>query len=231
MNWYLRPSNKSCGTLVFLLAFVAQMFFMQFALADELLNKNAGSARNKVTALLCEAKKKGVGTKPYEDRLAQIDADLSDTNKSEQAQKALNSLIANLEAQVRIAKKPENFSGYAILVSSADLAKWGPAAKLMSDIQKKIKRQWHPPESNVTQRVSVIFVVHKLGQVSDIKIDQSSGVTQVDEAAVRAVKMAAPFLPLSFYPGYKEDCAHIQFAFDYNVHQSPYRHDDPPQDD
>jgi len=40
------------------------------------------------------------------------------------------------------------------------------------------------------------FRIEKSGQVSDIKIEQSSGVTPLDLSAVRAVKASAPFPPL-----------------------------------
>jgi protein TonB len=42
----------------------------------------------------------------------------------------------------------------------------------------------------------VYFQIEKSGQVSDIKIEQSSGVTPLDLSAVRAVKASAPFPPL-----------------------------------
>jgi TonB family protein len=42
----------------------------------------------------------------------------------------------------------------------------------------------------------IYFRIEKSGQVSDIKIEQSSGVTPLDLSAVRAVKASAPFPPL-----------------------------------
>jgi TonB family protein len=42
----------------------------------------------------------------------------------------------------------------------------------------------------------IYFRIEKSGQVSDIKIEQSSGVTPLDLSAVRAIKASAPFPPL-----------------------------------
>jgi TonB family protein len=42
----------------------------------------------------------------------------------------------------------------------------------------------------------IYFRIEKSGQVSDVKIEQSSGVTPLDLSAVRAVKASAPFPPL-----------------------------------
>jgi TonB family protein len=42
----------------------------------------------------------------------------------------------------------------------------------------------------------IYFRIEKIGQVSDIKIEQSSGVTPLDLSAVRAIKASAPFPPL-----------------------------------
>lgn len=42
----------------------------------------------------------------------------------------------------------------------------------------------------------IYFRIEKGGQVSDVKIEQSSGVTPLDLSAVRAVKTSAPFPPL-----------------------------------
>jgi TonB family protein len=42
----------------------------------------------------------------------------------------------------------------------------------------------------------IYFRIEKSGQLSDVKIEQSSGVTPLDLSAVRAVKASAPFPPL-----------------------------------
>jgi len=42
----------------------------------------------------------------------------------------------------------------------------------------------------------IYFRIEKSGQISDVKIEQSSGVTPLDLSAVRAVKASAPFPPL-----------------------------------
>jgi TonB family protein len=84
----------------------------------------------------------------------------------------------------------------------------------MADLQRRIKRAWFPPKGNESKRVVVVFKVHRGGELSNLRIDHSSGVAVADAAALKAVENAAPFRPLP--AGASED-VDIQFTFDYNV--------------
>ncbi len=84
----------------------------------------------------------------------------------------------------------------------------------MADLQRRIKRAWFPPKGNESKRVVVQFKVHKGGELSNLRIDHSSGLAIADQAALKAVENAAPFRPLP--PGASDD-VDIQFTFDYNV--------------
>jgi len=42
----------------------------------------------------------------------------------------------------------------------------------------------------------ILFRINKDGQVSDLKVEESSGITQLDLSALRAVKASSPFPPL-----------------------------------
>jgi TonB family protein len=84
----------------------------------------------------------------------------------------------------------------------------------MADLQRRIKRVWFPPKGNESKKVVVIFKVHNHGELSNLKLDRSSGLPIADNAAIAAVEHAAPFLPLP--PGAPKD-VDIQFTFDYNV--------------
>jgi TonB family protein len=84
----------------------------------------------------------------------------------------------------------------------------------MADLQRRIKKHWFPPKGNESKKVVVVFKVHTGGELSDLRIDHSSGVQIADNAALKAVEDAAPFRPL---PQGAPDNVDIQFTFDYNV--------------
>jgi TonB family protein len=84
----------------------------------------------------------------------------------------------------------------------------------MADLQRRIKRAWFPPKGNESKRVVVVFKIHKMGELSNLRLERSSGVAIADQAALKAVENAAPFRPL---PAGASDDVDIQFTFDYNV--------------
>ena len=84
----------------------------------------------------------------------------------------------------------------------------------MSELQRRIKKQWFPPKGNESKRVTVRFKVQKNGDVASVKLEQSSGLSICDDAAVAAVENAAPFAPL---PTGAPEEVEIKFTFDYNI--------------
>jgi TonB family protein len=86
--------------------------------------------------------------------------------------------------------------------------------KYMEDLQRRIKRNWFPPRAPESKKVIVTFTIHQNGELSNVRIFHSSGDHSSDEAAVRAVEHAAPFMPL---PKYSESTIDVQFTFDYNL--------------
>jgi len=84
----------------------------------------------------------------------------------------------------------------------------------MDDLQRRIKRAWLPPKEHESDRVVLVFRVHRGGEVSDLKIQKSSGVGVSDQAALDAVQHAAPFRPLPAGPNNFID---LEFTFDFNV--------------
>lgn len=65
-----------------------------------------------------------------------------------------------------------------------------------ADLQRRLKKHWFPPRGVEFKSVVVLFKVHAQGELSDLRIGQSSGVALVDNAALKAVEDAAPFRPL-----------------------------------
>jgi TonB family protein len=96
-------------------------------------------------------------------------------------------------------------------VRTAPEPDWGP---YMADLQRRIKRAWIPPKYHESNRVVVIFKIHKSGELSHLRLVTSSGSAIVDQAAMRAVEAAAPFRSL---PVGADDDVDVQFTFDYNL--------------
>lgn len=85
----------------------------------------------------------------------------------------------------------------------------------MKKLQKDIKKNWNPPKIDKSKRVVALFKIEKSGKLLETKIKKSSGDTDMDNAAIKAVYDTAPFEPLpKEFTGKSID---IQFTFDYNV--------------
>lgn len=85
----------------------------------------------------------------------------------------------------------------------------------MSELQRRIKRNWNPPRGNESKRVILIFKISRDGRLISLRVKQSSGNPEADSAAKAAVELAAPFRPLP--PEYRGNSVDIDFTFDYNV--------------
>jgi len=59
----------------------------------------------------------------------------------------------------------------------------------MADIQRHVGRIWRAPQG---YRVGLAFVIHKSGQISNLRITESSGSRQVDDAALNALEASCP---------------------------------------
>lgn len=85
----------------------------------------------------------------------------------------------------------------------------------MKELTRRIKMNWDPPKGNESKRVVLLFKIAKDGRLLSCSVFKSSGLQNADNAAINAVKLAAPFRPLP--PEYKGANVDIQFTFDYNV--------------
>jgi TonB family protein len=73
----------------------------------------------------------------------------------------------------------------------------------LSLVQQKLEKNWNPATENRQLKVMVSFVIDKSGMISDPKIVQSSGNSTLDNLALRAVKISAPFPKLP--PGFSDE--------------------------
>lgn len=85
----------------------------------------------------------------------------------------------------------------------------------MKEFQNKIKKYWKPPKNKESKRVVLLLTVGKNGNLLSKRVLVTSGIPEVDEAAIQAVLSASPFAPLP--KEYRGESVEIQFVFDYNV--------------
>ena len=85
----------------------------------------------------------------------------------------------------------------------------------MQDMQKTIKKYWNPPKINKKKQIVVRFTIAKNGELLSCKILKSSKISALDEAAISAIKLAAPFKPLP--TEYKGTSVDVDFTFDHNI--------------
>jgi len=84
----------------------------------------------------------------------------------------------------------------------------------MARIQEMIKQRWRPPRGSESKRIVVHFAINRDGSLSNLKLVQTNGDTLANEAALDAVRNAAPFPQL---PVGSSSSIDIEFTFDYNV--------------
>lgn len=73
----------------------------------------------------------------------------------------------------------------------------------LNNVQQKLERYWNPTSENRTLKVVVAFTIMADGSISEPSIYTSSGNGSLDNLALRAVRLAAPFGKLP--PGFKGD--------------------------
>jgi TonB family protein len=84
-------------------------------------------------------------------------------------------------------------------------------------LKRRIERVWgYPPEAannGISGDLLLIFTLNKSGSLIDLRLIRSSGFPVLDEAAIRAVKLAAPYDPFPAYMG--SDPWNIRASFTY----------------
>lgn len=87
----------------------------------------------------------------------------------------------------------------------------------MIEMEKGMKRNWKPPEKGKSLSATVLFKLDKNGKLLESEIDKSSGDTEFDEVALKAIR-AYNFKP--FPENAKENEVSVNFSFDSNYFYS-----------
>lgn len=90
-----------------------------------------------------------------------------------------------------------------------------PFAHYISRMRRKIAATWRVPEGSQGEDrfCRIYFRVHRDGTVSDVSVEESSGLFMFDQSAQRAVVQAAPMPPLPHE--YRDAWLGVHFAFAY----------------
>ncbi|MGE0200014.1 MAG: TonB family protein [Candidatus Melainabacteria bacterium] len=91
----------------------------------------------------------------------------------------------------------------------------------IAELQRRIKRNWHPPSADRSKRVVAFFTISRDGRLLNVRIQQSSGTEVADAAATAAVRSSAPFRPLP--ANFRGQSIDVQFIFDYDVYSGASR--------
>ncbi len=98
---------------------------------------------------------------------------------------------------------------------SAPKEKSPDMSRYMSGVRKKMQRVWHSPDVPERRTVSILFTLDKDGAVISAKVNKSSGLANVDQQALTAVKKASPFDKLPEGAG--------KFSIDYSFECGPHK--------
>ena len=86
-----------------------------------------------------------------------------------------------------------------------------PFAYYVEQLLSLIGANWFKPESAEGASCVISFRITRSGQVTDVKVDSSSGVSYYDRAAARAVYAANPLPPLP--PDYRNESLGVHLKF------------------
>jgi TonB family protein len=88
-----------------------------------------------------------------------------------------------------------------------------PYKEYLFALESKVKRRWNAPRVQTGSKPKVIlfFWVDRMGRVSGIKVEQSSGIGIVDRSALSALTEASPFEPLP--EGFEGDRLGVHYTF------------------
>ncbi len=78
-------------------------------------------------------------------------------------------------------------------ISQVNLGKPFKYSWYINNIQAKVEKNWNPPINDESLEVVLIFTIYRNGKISDVRVENSSGNSTLDNLAIRAVKVAAPF--------------------------------------
>lgn len=153
----------------------------------------------------------------------------SPTDKSPVEETPTNSSAASLLGGT-YQRSIEEDGGSSFFDSEALAEKEGPYAQLdaqqddlaryFEEIRRRVKRNWQPLSPGDDRNTVIAFAIEPNGQITGLRIVETSGKERVDRDALEAIEKSAPFDPLP--QSFKRDRLEIQFNFNIYIHQGSF---------
>ena len=87
----------------------------------------------------------------------------------------------------------------------------------LEEMHKQISGKWQPPAVNKDSEVILKFTILKNGHVINEEVAQSSGIKEVDESALTALRKASPLPPMPM--SFPRDQVTVNFNFTVKANQ------------
>ena len=84
------------------------------------------------------------------------------------------------------------------------------------EVRRRVKRNWNPSYRTEEYTTFLTFDIQKNGQITGLRITQSSGSQQVDSESLEAVQNSAPFAPLP--PDFPLESLGVRFSFNIYIY-------------
>jgi TonB family protein len=101
-----------------------------------------------------------------------------------------------------------NRVGTGVGVDAAQDDLWGG---YLAALNRAVEQNWQRVAVAATRRTKIRFQVDRQGRLTDLKLVEPSGDDTADQAAIQAVRTAAPFAPLP--QNASEDVLIVNFTF------------------
>ncbi len=81
----------------------------------------------------------------------------------------------------------------------------------LAEIRRRVRRNWNPSQPSQNRHTILAFAIQRNGQITDLRIIQSSGSKTSDSESLEAVQKSAPFAALP--PNFPRQQLKVQFNF------------------
>ena len=85
-----------------------------------------------------------------------------------------------------------------------------------AEIRRRVKSNWNPSYAAEDYTTFLTFSIQKDGQVTDLKVERSSGSAAIDRESIAAVQKSAPFAPLP--PNFPLPALEVEFTFNVYIY-------------
>ena len=85
-----------------------------------------------------------------------------------------------------------------------------------AEIKRRVKRNWNPSAAYNDRRTVIVFSIQSNGQITGLRVVQTSGSDDVDRRSLEAIQKSAPFPPIP--EGIPQNSINVEFDFNIYVH-------------